>query len=118
MSTTSRSAAFIAALGILGCLCATGLIGQVGTQPSLQLDTGEHIFKSACIACHGPDGTGTPQSTAGFERPRTFPDFPQCAQTTPEDDTAWKSVITNGGPSRGLSHIMPSFKEALTAKQI
>src|ERR1700730_10329317 len=111
MSTTSRSAAFIAALGILGCLCATGLIGQVGTQPSLQLDTGEHIFKSACIACHGPEETGTPQSTAGIERPRPCPVSAQCDQTTPEDNTAWTSVITNGGPSRGFSHIMPSFKE-------
>jgi Cytochrome C oxidase, cbb3-type, subunit III len=118
MNTTSRSAAFITALGILLCLCANALIGQVGTRSTLQLDSGEHIYKSACIACHGPDGTGTPQSIAGFERPRTFPDFTQCDQTTPEDNTAWKAVITNGGGYRGFSHIMPSFKEALTAKQI
>jgi len=90
MNTTSRSAAFI----------------------------GEHIYKAACIACHGPDGTGTPQAIAGFERPRTFPDFTQCDQTTPEDNTTWKAMITNGGGYRGFSHIMPSFKEALTPKQI
>jgi hypothetical protein len=109
---------FIAALVILVCLCGNALIGQVGARSSLQLDTGEHIYKSACIACHGPDGTGTAQSIAGFERPRTFPDFTQCDQTTPEDNTAWKAVITNGGGYRGFSHIMPSFKEALTSKQI
>jgi mono/diheme cytochrome c family protein len=118
MNITSRSAAFITALGILLCLCANALIGQVGARSTLQLDSGEHIYKSACIACHGPDGTGTPQSIAGFERPRTFPDFTQCDQTTPEDNTAWKAVITNGGGYRGFSHIMPSFKEALSAKQI
>jgi hypothetical protein len=118
MSTTSRSAVFIAALVILVCLCGNTLIGQVGARSTLQLDSGEHIYKAACIACHGPDGTGTPQSTAGFERPRTFPDFTQCDQTTPEDNTAWKAVITNGGGYRGFSHIMPSFKEALTSKQI
>lgn len=118
MSTASRSSAFIAVIGALIGLCANALIGQVGARSSLQLDTGEHIYKSACIACHGPDGTGTPQSIAGFERPRTFPDFTQCDQTTPEDNTAWKAVITNGGGYRGFSHIMPSFKEALTSKQI
>jgi mono/diheme cytochrome c family protein len=118
MNTASRSAACIAALGILIFLCANALIGQVGARSTLQLDTGEHIYKAACIACHGPDGTGTPQSIAGFERPRTFPDFTQCDQTTPEDNTAWKAVITNGGGYRGFSHIMPSFKEALTPKQI
>jgi mono/diheme cytochrome c family protein len=118
MNTTSRSAAFIAALGILLCFCANALIGQVGARSTLQLDSGEHIYQAACIACHGPDGTGTPQAIAGFERPRTFPDFTQCDQTTPEDNTAWKAVITNGGGYRGFSHIMPSFKEALTPKQI
>jgi mono/diheme cytochrome c family protein len=118
MSTASRSSAFIAVIGALICLCANALIGQVGARSSLQLDSGEHIYKAACIACHGPDGTGTPQSIAGFERPRTFPDFTQCDQTTPEDNTAWKAVITNGGGYRGFSHIMPSFKEALTSKQI
>jgi len=118
MNTTSRSAVFIAAVGILLCFCANALIGQVGARSTLQLNSGEHIYKSACIACHGPDGTGTPQSIAGFERPRTFPDFTQCDQTTPEDNTAWKAVITNGGGYRGFSHIMPSFKEALTPKQI
>ena len=118
MSTASRSSAFIAVIGALICLCANALIGQVGARSSLQLDSGEHIYKAACIACHGPDGTGTPQSVAGFERPRTFPDFTQCDQTTPEDNSAWKAVITNGGGYRGFSHIMPSFKEALTSKQI
>jgi hypothetical protein len=79
---------------------------------------GQQIFKSDCAACHGADGRGTPQEVAGFERPRTFPDFTACDQTTPEDNTAWKAVITEGGPTRGFSQIMPSFKEALTSEQI
>ena len=79
---------------------------------------GQQTFKSACAACHGADGRGTPQEIAGFEKPRTFPDFTACDQTTPEDNTAWKAVITGGGPTRGFSDIMPSFKEALTAEQI
>src|ERR1700676_5324030 len=81
-------------------------------------ETGEQIFKSACTACHGGDGRGTPQEIAGCERPRTFPDFTACDQTTPEDNTAWKAVIEHGGPARAFSQIMPSFKEALTSEQI
>ena len=90
-----------------------------GRNPSREpLETGEQIFKSACAACHGADGRGTPKEIAGFDRPRTFPDFTACSQTTPEPDTTWKAIITEGGRFRGFSEIMPSFKEALTSKQI
>lgn len=70
------------------------------------------------MACHGPDGKGQPETTIGFQKPETFPDFTLCDQTTPEDNYAWKSIIRDGGPSRGFSQIMPSFGEALTSDQI
>jgi mono/diheme cytochrome c family protein len=94
-----------------------GMLLAQGTAPA-QLENGEQIYKAACVACHGPDGQGMPKSIAGFEPPRTFPDFTRCDQTTPEADLAWKTVITHGGPYRGFSQIMPSFAEALTPKQI
>jgi mono/diheme cytochrome c family protein len=78
MNNANRLVACAGALAAIVCFAANALIGQVGARSSLQLDSGEHIYKAACIACHGPDGTGTPQSIAGFERPRTFPDFTQC----------------------------------------
>jgi mono/diheme cytochrome c family protein len=84
----------------------------------LQLNTGKQIWEAGCAACHGHDGKGMPKSTVGFEAPRTFPDFSECSQTTPEPNTAWKAVITRGGPFRGFSQIMPSFGEALTPAQI
>jgi mono/diheme cytochrome c family protein len=94
------------------------LFAQAGNQSSLRLDTGEHIFKSACIACHGPDGKGTPKTIAGFEPPDSFPDFTRCDQTTAEPNTAWQDVIVHGGRSRGFSQIMPAFGDALTPEQI
>ena len=102
------------------CICvgAGVMLGQMDARSSLRLNSGEAIYKSACIACHGPDGTGTPKSIAGFEPPRTFPDFTKCDQTTPEANSAWKAVIVNGGHYRGFSPIMPSFGQALTSKQI
>src|SRR6266576_3462126 len=107
-------ARLIAVLVSMNC----GLLGQANSGSTLQLETGEQIFKSACVACHGPDGKGTPKSISGFEPPRTFPDFTACDQTTPEDYTAWKAIITHGGPTRGFSQVMPSFGHALTSGQI
>ena len=81
-------------------------------------ENGERIYKSACAACHGAEGTGAPQTMTAFERPRTFPDFTRCDQTTAETDTSYKDVIVNGGPSRGFSQIMPAFGEALSSSEI
>ncbi len=100
------------------CVPLAVVIGQTGNHGDSRIRAGEQTFKSACAACHGADGRGTAKEIAGFEKPRTFPDFIACDQTTPEPSTAWKDVILHGGPSRGFSDIMPSFKEALTSEQI
>jgi hypothetical protein len=92
-------------------------LGQVA-QTSSSGESGEQIYRSACVACHGADGKGTPTEIAGFEQPRTFPDFTRCDQTTPETNPAWKAVIVHGGPTRGFSQIMPSFSAALSDKDI
>ncbi len=84
----------------------------------LELDTGRGIYIAGCASCHGPDGRGQSQNLAGFERPSTFPDFTDCAGATPEPDVQWRAVIANGGPARGFSPIMPSFKDALSPEQI
>jgi mono/diheme cytochrome c family protein len=79
---------------------------------------GRTLFKAACAACHGPNGEGTPQSVAGFDRPQTFPDFSACDQSAPEETRNWKAVIRDGGPARGFAQIMPAFGDVLTAVQI
>lgn len=79
---------------------------------------GGKLFQAACTSCHGRDGKGAPQSIAGFQQPRTFPDFTRCDQTTPEVDSAYKDVIEHGGPNRGFSQIMPAFDQALSAQDI
>jgi hypothetical protein len=79
---------------------------------------GEAIYKAGCIACHGSTGKGAAESLTVFHRPDTFPDFTDCAGTTPEPDGNWKAAIVHGGPSRGLSQIMPAFGDLLTDDQI
>ena len=99
------------------------LIAQAPAAPApalskLTLDTGKQIYDAGCVACHGPDGKGQPENIAGFERPATFPDFSDCATSTPEPDVQWRAQIANGGPARAFSQIMPSFKDLLTQDQI
>ncbi len=88
------------------------------TEKGLPLSTGEQIYHTACIACHGPQGKGMPKEIRGFEQPSTFPNFTRCDQTTSELDNDYRAVVTNGGPYRGFSQIMPSFKQALTPQEI
>ena len=80
--------------------------------------SGAEIYRSACDACHGADGRGAPDSTRAFEKPATFPDFTNCVATARESDDFWGAIIHNGGPGRGFSEIMPSFREALSNDQI
>lgn len=91
---------------------------QETTSGKLKSATGREIYNAACVACHGPDGKGMPDTTVAFEKPSTFPDFTRCDQTTPELNKDWKATITYGGAGRGFSRIMPSFGQALTSKEI
>ena len=101
-------------------IVATGVLLAQYSPGSFHADAkaGEKVWKTGCVACHGADGRGAPQTMTGFKRPDTFPDFTRCDQTTPEYDLAYKDVIVNGGPSRGFSQIMPAFGKALTDKEI
>lgn len=79
---------------------------------------GEVIFKTGCIACHGDKGNGAPESMTVFERRYTFPEMSRCDQTTPEPNSAYKTVILHGGPERAFSPIMPAFGQLLTDQQV
>ena len=69
------------------------------------------------MACHGPDGKGQPQSVLGFEPPSTFPDFTDCAVSSPENDYIWLAIVHQGGRVRAESHIMPAFEDVLTDRR-
>jgi mono/diheme cytochrome c family protein len=115
MPKYSRGLALVSVVTLSLWIAAGAVLGE---QNTLRLDTGEHIYQTACVSCHGSDGKGTPKSIAGFEQPDSFPDFTRCDQTTTELDNDYRAVIVHGGRYRGFSQIMPSFSEALTSEQI
>jgi mono/diheme cytochrome c family protein len=82
------------------------------------LTSGDAIYRAGCAGCHGPNGEGAPDTTVGFDKPATFPNFTQCDTTTPELDVDWKATIRDGGRGRGFSRIMPAFGDQLTSSQI
>ena len=114
-----KKAFLLLVVGVIAGLLPVALRAQYLTYSSTaNVQNGERIYRSACVACHGPDGKGTPRAISAFERPDSFPDFTRCDQTTPEVDVNYKAVITHGGPYLGFSPIMPAFGEALSSSEI
>lgn len=113
------------AFAVLGALLlCLGVVANTSGQrmtvspkhPNLQ--SGKAVWNGGCIACHGADGKGAPESYTVFTRPDTWPDMTRCDQTTPEPDSAYKAVILHGGRGLGFSQIMPAFGDLLTNEQI
>jgi len=78
--------------------------------------TGRQIFLDSCAACHAADGKGQSRSRRGFDL--NPPDFSDPDFASREAHADWVGIALNGGPSRGFSEIMPSFREALTQDEI
>lgn len=115
---TRRQGPLLLLLATILLLWIGGTSMQAQSVAVADLRDGQAIFQAGCAGCHGPRGQGMPDTTVGFAKPDTFPDFSQCDQTTPEVDIDWKSIIRSGGRARGFSPIMPAFGDLLTPEQI
>src|SRR3989442_3841187 len=73
----------------------------------LKLDTGEEIYKAACIGCHGPNGKGQPETTLGFAKPPQFPDFSDSNGTTRASGSDWPPTSCRDGHRSALSELQP-----------
>jgi mono/diheme cytochrome c family protein len=107
--------AYLSAAALLLFAAAVALPQDFG-HGELKLDTGKEIWDAGCATCHGVDGKGAVRTSVGFTT--RLPDFTDCAFATKEPDTDWSATIHNGGPARGFSEIMPSFREQLSDEQI
>src|SRR5882762_3103982 len=94
--TGSAGAVIVWVVVFLGCpLLLSAQTLHYAKSPDVK--NGEKVYKGGCIACHGSQGKGAPMSSTVFTRPDTFPDFTDCAGTTPEPNGNWKAVIVHGG---------------------
>jgi mono/diheme cytochrome c family protein len=76
----------------------------------------EELYRWACAACHGLDGTGAARDVVGFDTP--LPDFSDCSFASVEPDADWLAVAHDGGPARAFDRRMPAFGEALSEAEI
>jgi mono/diheme cytochrome c family protein len=84
--------------------------------PDRSASSGEEIYSSACLACHGADGKGASRAMVGFDT--RLPDFTNCAFSTSEPDSDWASTVHVGGRVRGMAANMPAFGDALSDADI
>jgi len=77
---------------------------------------GRDLFLDACSACHGVDGTAAQVVVAGL--PIQPPDFTESAFASREPAADWAGVVSEGGPLRGFSRMMPAFGDALSREEI
>jgi mono/diheme cytochrome c family protein len=114
-SRSFRRAAPVAAFALLGLAAAAALPAAQSAAPQPKR-TGQQIFLENCAACHAPDGKGRSRSRVGFDQP--LPDFTDPDFASREVQYDWAGIARNGGPSRGFSEIMPSFRDALSLEEI
>lgn len=103
----------LCSLALLLSVCG---LPEASAQPARTSRTGDEVYRAACAACHGADGTGMPASTVGFSTP--LPDFTDCSFASREPAADWFAVAHAGGPVRAFERRMPAFGEALDDEAI
>jgi mono/diheme cytochrome c family protein len=78
-----------------------------------RVEQGRQVYVQSCAMCHGQDGGGNPE----WESDVQPVEFTDCG-TTAEPTELWESIVREGGSPYGLSSVMPSFEEALSAEDI
>jgi mono/diheme cytochrome c family protein len=110
-SSTGLLARSVLPATVLALLLAGAATAQAQIA-AFDANSGAELYAAACAACHGRDGSGSPQSLVGFETP--LPDFTDCSFTTPEPDADWLAIAHEGGPVRAFDRRMPAFGRALS----
>jgi high-affinity iron transporter len=76
---------------------------------------GQRIYQRDCARCHGATGKGDGEDGMYYTKKPT--DFTNRASMAKRNDEFLAAVITQGGPSKGLSADMPATKLSKTEVQ-
>jgi len=105
----------VAVVLLVSCFAPAQIVSSAQTATESHQSAAE-LYRSACAACHGPDGKGSPPAAVGFDLP--LPDFSDCEFASPEADADWIAVVHQGGKARAFDRMMPAFGEALSIADI
>jgi cytochrome c553 len=94
-------------------VCSSSVVAQ---PTSTRARSGEELFRSGCVTCHGADGQGGAREQIGFDDP--LPNFAECSTASPEPDSDWLAIIHQGGRARAFPRRMPAFQDLLTDDEI
>lgn len=108
----NSKASFVAVLVLAAAAAPAALLGRAPEATR----TGHQIFLETCAACHGADGKGQSRSRVAFDVP--LPDLTDPDFSSREPHWDWVGIASLGGPMRGFSEIMPSFRDALTMEEL
>ncbi len=100
---------------------AIGLCLQLGVATAAttdELDRGEAIYSANCVSCHGSTGQPDPESALVKALGVVPANFADTLFNSREPTSAWKTVVTHGGPARGFSEMMPAFGGTLNESDI
>ncbi|MFZ2235746.1 MAG: cytochrome c [Dokdonella sp.] len=79
---------------------------------------GEAVFSTHCASCHGSSGKPDPDSPLVKALGVVPADFDDKLFNSREPVSAWKTVVTHGGPALGFSEMMPAFGGTLSEADI
>lgn len=86
--------------------------------PADELARGEAVYKANCASCHGPNGNPDPESPLVQALGIVPADLADPLFNSREPVSAWKTVVTHGGPALGFSAMMPPFGSSLSEAEI
>lgn len=91
-------------------------VAQQKPSPSQAGGAGASTFSNLCKSCHGATGKGDGPAAAALKpKPKDFADCKAMAKIA--DERLFKAIKA-GGPSVGLSPMMPAWGKSLKDKQI
>ena len=99
-------------------ICLFLLLGVVPTATADNLVRGEVVYSTNCVGCHGSAGRPDPESPLVKALGIVPANFSDKLFNSREPVSAWKTVVTHGGPALGFSEMMPAFEGAISESDI